>query len=394
MHLIENYSLAAGVKISQPHIEPSFFPVQSEKYITFHNSSGMKSKNYSYYINVFKKLRPILKENNIDIIQIGGDKEEVLEGVIDLTGKTSIRQCAFVIKNSILHLGNDSFSSHLAAFFKVPLVCLYGPVLLETCKPYWGDESKQILLSPDYSNRKPSFSNNEINKRVDEIFPETIIKSCLDLLHIPHSLDSITPIHIGEFFNKHIIEIIPDFKPDSSIKIKEGSLINLRLDYTNNPYMTEYWLQQHNCTIYAEEYIDLKLISQYKNNIYKIFLYVNEHTKLEYIESIISSGIKIKLICKDLNTISNIRLNLFPHNVFDDENLSEKDLDNPGLLCDNNCYYESSISIIKDNKIFPCKIALDKGFEKQSFQPTINEAEFFRDIEYFKIFKDDKNKNN
>ena len=54
MHLIEQYALSCGVKIDKPHIETSFFPVPSEKYITVHASSGMESKNYDYYDDVMK----------------------------------------------------------------------------------------------------------------------------------------------------------------------------------------------------------------------------------------------------------------------------------------------------------------------------------------------------
>ena len=54
MHLIENHALTAGCKISQPHIEPLFYPMEAEKYITIHGGSGMASKNYSYFENVIK----------------------------------------------------------------------------------------------------------------------------------------------------------------------------------------------------------------------------------------------------------------------------------------------------------------------------------------------------
>ena len=52
MHLVENYALTAGVKIDKPHIEPLFYPIDSEKYITLHAGSGMESKNYDYYSNI------------------------------------------------------------------------------------------------------------------------------------------------------------------------------------------------------------------------------------------------------------------------------------------------------------------------------------------------------
>jgi hypothetical protein len=103
----------------------------------------------------------------------------------------------------------------------------------------------------------------------------------------------------------------------------------------------------------------------------------------------LSSGVKLKLLAKDDEHLSNIRLNLFPINVFAEDNFSEKDLDNGDILCDNNCYYESALSIIKDNKIYSSKAALDKGIEKHEKEKTINNPTFFQEINYFKIFKYD-----
>lgn len=389
MHLLENYALTAGVKISRPFIDPSYYPIETCRYITFHNGSGMNSKNYDYFSNVFKLIKPFLIDNNIKIVQIGLEEEMKLKNTIDLRGKTTIRQCAYIIKNSMLHIGNDSFSTHIASFLGVPIVCLYGPVLVDTCKPYWGDKSKQVLLSPDYSNRSPSFSASERDKRVNEIFPDKVSSACLDLLNIKHSLNETSPIHLGAFFNLSIIDIVPDFKPDQSLNIAPRSLINLRLDYTDNPNWTKYWLKNYNCTIFSNKHIDINLLSEFRSKISKIYLTVNKDTKPEYIQSILSSGVKLKLLAKDDEQISNIRLNLFPTNVFPEDNLSEKDLDNQDILCDNTCYYESALSIIKDNKIYSSKAALDKGIEKHEKEKIINDPTFFEEINYFKIFKHD-----
>ena len=390
MHLAENYALTAGAKISQPFIEPAFYPVPAEKYITFHNGSGMLSKNYEYFNNVFDLINPFLSKNNIKVVQIGSGKEPKIKGCIDLIDKTSIRQCAFVLKNSMLHIGNDSFSAHISAFFETPIVCLYGPVLVDTCRPYWGDKSKQVLMSPDYSTRKPSFTSNEVEKRINEIFPNEVAGKCLDLLNIEHSFDSHKPIHLGPSFNTKVIDIIPDFKPNNNIVIQKNSLLNLRLDYTDNPNWIKYWLSRYKCSIISDKKLNLSILSEFKSNISKILLTVNTNTSIEYIQSILSTGIKLKLFANPSDDLSKIRLNLFPNNVFPEDYLDKKDLDNPSILCDNTCYYESSISLIKDNKIYPCKAALDAGIEKQDKQLILDNETFYQEIDYFKIYKYDK----
>jgi len=391
MHLIENYALAAGCKIGEPHIEPLFYPIEYEKYITIHGSSGMNSKNYSYFENVIKLIKPKLEEKEIKIIQIGEKKDAGIKGAESLLGETSLRQTFFVLKNSMLHLGNDSFSTHVSAFYKTPVVALYGPVIMNTCSPYWGDREKQSLISPDYSSRKPSFATKEKRKRVDEIFPDHVASECLRLLGIDSDLGNNKQVHIGEQFHTQIIDIVPDTDPPKTIHIKEGSLINIRADYTDNPYMTEYWLKKHKCTIYLDKEIDLRIIEENKKNIKRIYLFISDTTPEDYIHKIITTGIKLKLLYKG-EDISSIRLKFFHQNIYQDQEISKKDLDNSDDLCHNYTYYESSLNLIKGDKIYPCKAAMDLGLEKSDDQKIIDNKDFYQEIDYFKIYKNDKNK--
>ena len=68
MHLVENYALAAGVKISEPHIDPLFYPVPEGRYMVLHASSGMKSKNYDYYNEVLKLIGKYIEKEKIQIV--------------------------------------------------------------------------------------------------------------------------------------------------------------------------------------------------------------------------------------------------------------------------------------------------------------------------------------
>jgi hypothetical protein len=395
MHLIENYALAAGCKIGTPHIEPLFYPIEHDKYITIHGGSGMDSKNYSYFENVIKLIKPKLKEQGIKILQIGEKKDESIKGAESLLGETSLRQSFFVLKNSMLHLGNDSFSTHVSAFYETPVVALYGPVITNTCSPYWGDKNTQSLISPDYSSRKPSFATKEVTKRVDEIFPDHVASECLRLLNIDNNLSENKPIHIGSNFHTQIIDIVPDSEPPKTIQIKEGSMINIRADYTDNPYMTEYWVRKHKCAIYLNKEIELKLIEENKNNIKIIYLFISDETPEDYINKIISTGVKLKLLYIG-EDISSIRLKFFHQNIYKDQELSKKDLDNPDNLCHNYTYYESSLNIIRGDKIYPSKAAMDLELEKQCnttfLQKIIDNRSFYQEIDYFKIYKNDKDK--
>ena len=390
MHLIENYALAAGCKISEPQIEPLFFPIGFERYITIHGGSGMASKNYSYFNNVIQLIKPELEKKDIGIIQIGEEKDPKIKGATSILGETSLRQTFCVLQNACLHLGNDSFSTHVAAFYKTPVVALYGPVIPNTCSPYWGDPKIQSLISPDYSNRKPSFSTKEEPKRVDEIFPDYVGSECLRLLGLPNNLKHNTPIHLGKMFHTPVIDVVPDSEISKSIVIGENSLVNIRADYTDNPYMTEYWLTNYKCTIFLDKELDINILKQHKEQIKRIYFYISDNTREEYIHQVISTGIKLKFLYTG-EDISSIRLKFFHQNIYQDEILSKKDLDNPAELCDNYTYYESSLNIIKDGKIYPSKAAMELGIEKQDGGKIIDNQDFYQEIDYFKIYKNDKN---
>ena len=59
---------------------------------------------------------------------------------VSLAGKINLRQLAFVLKKCSWALTHDSGVMHLASYFNVPLVALWGPTSLEKYAP-WGQES-------------------------------------------------------------------------------------------------------------------------------------------------------------------------------------------------------------------------------------------------------------
>ena len=144
MHLIEQYALSCGAKIDKPSIEESFYPIQFNKYITLHASSGMGAKNYDYFNDVMKMLYPYLAKNGINVVQIGGKDDPSINLTHGLQGKTSLKQTFYIIKKGILHFGNDSFSCHVASGYDKPLVSLYSVLYKECCGPYWGSKEKQV----------------------------------------------------------------------------------------------------------------------------------------------------------------------------------------------------------------------------------------------------------
>ena len=157
MHLLDTYALNCGVKIDKPYIYTTFYPLGEEKYITIQPFSNYSGKVYDYWNEVINYMQPKLSEHGIRIVQIGKQDDPQLAHCIWTQGSTTIAQASFLIKNSKLHLGVDSFGAHVASAYGRKIVGLYSTNWAENCKPYWSNEEDCVLLEPDRSKRKPSF---------------------------------------------------------------------------------------------------------------------------------------------------------------------------------------------------------------------------------------------
>ena len=180
MKLIETYSRNASVETKNPPILPTqFFPLTTEKYITIQNSSGMDAKNYNLWQNVLNLIIPFLRENNIDVIQLGQGEVQPLNNVINLVNKTNFAQSVYILRNALLHLGNDSFACHVA--HNVPVVSLYGSTSVSVHSPYHF-HPKSIFIESHRFGKSPSFQAQENPKTINLIPPELIAKNILSIL--------------------------------------------------------------------------------------------------------------------------------------------------------------------------------------------------------------------
>lgn len=74
-------------------------------------------------------------------------QQAAVEQVIDLTGQTSLRELAALIKDCAVYISADTGPLHFAAALKKPLVAMYGPTLADRTGPY-GSDKASVLLSP------------------------------------------------------------------------------------------------------------------------------------------------------------------------------------------------------------------------------------------------------
>ena len=151
--LLKTYSLNSGFKIRKCKPLESFYPIP-DKYITIQTSSGMSSKNYDYWLDVLKYIKKDLEDAGYKIVHIGTEGANI-PFAESLIGKTSLHQTNYVLRNSSLHIGNDSFAVHLAGLHETPIVSLYGPTSPENHGPYFKSKNTH-LISSHRNGKNPS----------------------------------------------------------------------------------------------------------------------------------------------------------------------------------------------------------------------------------------------
>lgn len=384
MHLIEQYALSCGVKIDRPHIETSFFPTSYPRYITLHASSGMASKNYDYFQDVIEMIYPTLQEHDIKIIQIGSKDDAKMPFCLHYNGSTTIRQSAYLIQNSLLHFGNDSFSSHVASGFDKKIVCLYSILYKECCGPYWGSKTNHKLIESDRGGLKPTFSNSEPIKTINLIDPEEIAQSILDLLGFKHNLDQLETLHIGVEYHIPTLSVVPNHIMPSSFMA--GQPVNIWGDECFDERNIARWAQDRKCNLFLSDPMDIKLLYKIRSNINLLNYYVSETDTVEYFNQLQNLGIKINLLCKDEEKLKTLRMKFFDWNIHFVKTKTKKDVDNLELLCDNT-RYKCSMKVISNGEIYNSRAAW-KHDHSGDHQKVIDCPEFWQDLNILRIYND------
>ena len=384
-HIAEEYAKSLGCKIGTPVLESHFFPTISDKYITFHtNGKKVPAKHYDYWGAVFLLIKERLKDAGIDIIQTGGPEDPLYPECDYSNLGCSFKQMAYVIKNSELHLGIDSLPMHIASLFNKKIVALFSNLYIENASPLWSSSDNHSLFSPDFSKTKPSFSLAEKEKRINEIKPEDIACSVLDMLDISHDLSSYKTLRLGSHYPNTLLEVIPDFVPHPSYQ--PSSVVNLRCDYGLLEESLPSWFSKQ-VNIMTSKKINISLVASFKENIAGLTLFLEDgEFSSDYLKTLNQLNIKFNLICRDKDKLSGLRLEFFDWTVEEYLQPTKKDIDFESEICHNTFYY-SNKTLISKGKEYSSKAAWIKGVEKTSKdQEIIDTPEFWEEIEHLNIY--------
>ncbi|MBP2627254.1 MAG: lipopolysaccharide heptosyltransferase [Firmicutes bacterium] len=168
-HVVERYLDVArhlGCKVNQVLFPINITESEGQKSEAIANHAGLRLEN-PYVVLApgtnwpskcwppthFAKLADKLYDDNIIPVIIGGPSDKRLAqeiiantGVppVDLTGKTSMKQLAYIIKKSQAFVGGDTGPMHLAVAVSTKVVAMFGPTDPQRNGPY-GDEHKVLL---------------------------------------------------------------------------------------------------------------------------------------------------------------------------------------------------------------------------------------------------------
>lgn len=380
MKLIEAYSTHSCLNIDKPILKDEFYPLVEKDYITFHCGAGegkFTSKVYDYWQHVIYLIKPLITQK---IVQIGGDKEPLIDGVdIDLRGRTKIRQTFYILKHARLHFGNDSFPCHAAGSYNVPIVAVYGSTTINNHGPYWKN-NESILIEADRKGNKPSYSLQEPNKFVNTILPETIANAILKVLGKEKT--SIETLYMGRAACEAAIEYIPNFPFNP--QLFQNIVITARADYHLDENHLFNLVSQRPVNIITDKQLNLGALKSLKRRITMVNYEVKNDSDPVYLEELKRTGVHFKLFTQaPAEEIPALRFKFF-----DVGNLEE--IRYEGEKVEGATHFRTNKILLADGKLFS---SYAHFLEKKSLDSigkpdtVIDRPEFWRDRQFFWLFK-------
>ena len=401
MHLLEKYSLNCGIsplKLEKPYIYTSYYPIECDKYIVIHPSSGMSSKNYSYYQDVIDFIYESVTKAGYKIIQIGEKDDQMLSKCINYQGKTNIHQTCYIIKGSSFFIGNDSFSTHVSSSYGIPSVSLYSIIQPEVCGPYWNN-GKQFTIMAPLNGKKPKYAVDDPERVIDRILPEQILEKMK--LAIPEidisNLKKLESIYFGKNYPRLVMELVPDC--ETEIDKGQGLPLNIRFDYLKSSKISETIveyalinLSKRKCGIVTSRAFNIEKLktANIKENISSFIFHIEKKylsdidNSIQFINDVKNAGINIKiaLIKKDfsqeeLDELKLKFLNLQQISLLDKTNWQQEMRDGRNEKINNLTMFKSCRIIFSRGKNYLSKTAL---LEDKPCQSTEQKLSDIRDL--------------
>jgi hypothetical protein len=399
--LASTYSNALGLQLGEMYIRKQFYPLEFDKYITVQAFSGNQpSKNYDHWNEILSILAPVFEQNGIKIVQIGAKDEPPLPGCVHLMGKTNWPQASYILSNSILHLGADSFGQHVAGALGIPLVVLFGSTDKFCHGAHW--KKAHSFIESHRWGRLPSYGP-ENEKTINLIPVEEVTNSIFKILGASIQLNR-KSLLIGHRFNQPMLEWVPDAILHADFS--KGSVPLARFDLGGSEEVLFQTLQGRKLNILTNRPINPNGLAQLRSNIdiLTIEFTHNSYIDIPYLKALKSIGIKLQCFTLDLDgeELSKKRLEFFDHCQIIKVNHKTRDnfisdsrryLNDPhfNLEIKPSTWFKSNKFLLARGKVYLSKFHYLADLPTEDFSKNVSQVpdheEFWREQDYFYIFE-------
>lgn len=383
----QTYATACGVELpaNAPKFPSTYYPVP-DKYITLQSSGGHPARNYPLFTEVCNLLAQKFAKLGIKIIQLGALTDSKINFCIDLRGKTTFRQSAFVIENALLHMGVDSSLSHLSGINDIPLVVLTPNARPSVVVPHYCNK-KTIAIESDRKGNKPTYMPND--NTISTIKPETVANAVLELLEINERV-VIKTLYIGEHFSKdRVIDFIPNFSITPDVPFISFAKLNCRADLSYSLNDMGRFLHFYRGCIVTKKPVPSQFLQAHKENIVKFVLKLDEGYNKDYVKMLDKSGIDyILTFSGEEKGLNDARLDLLDFNPVFKQMPMKKPVDIEGLTSDT--MVRSSRSVLSKNHLYLSKYHWQKDApfngEPLKIGEAIDSSEFWDSLEHYYLY--------
>jgi len=378
MHKLQSFALSCGSKISKPHIERTFYPVLDRKFICVSQKSLCQSEDYDYYDDVIFHIKPYLEKEGVQIIEIGNSDKNPLFYSKNYRHLNRL-QSSYLISNSLLYLGNLNLYNHIASYYEKPAISPLNNQYHDTIKPYW-DRNNLCKIITAKTNLKPTFSETESPKTINEVPPELISSYVLDSLSISHNLNKIETIYTGDEYKTQIVDLVPGQFNLPSMNLKGA--VNLRMDKFFDLNFLQSCVVLDSINLVMDKHIPLEYLNLIKDKINFISIFIDHKTPKEYIELLSSLGKPLNLLCLDSKKLKEIQLKFIDYQVKVFGKKSKKDLKAKNY---SDLKFLSKRNIIANGKAYNSYLSLSLD---KNISTVKDQKEFWEDLPFCRVFRE------
>jgi hypothetical protein len=384
MNILEKYATNCGVKIREPHVPVSYFPLREQEYIIIDNRCKYNTNIYECFSDVMSYIHPVLKKHEISVYSFDSDENNVIEGALPFIGLFK-KQESYLIKNSRLVLGSDNLSNYIAAAFRVPSIGLYSAYPACSTAPLWGDN--HVVIESHRDGNLPGYGIGESPRTINFIEPEKIANQIFKSLEIDHIVEHET-FYMGDLYPTRVVEVIPDFIPPSS-DFLSGRAVNLRMDYHFDEESAIRWLDNRNLNILTDKPINLNLLKYFKKNIAQLTININDSFDEPYLKQAKAAGINVQIFCENNEKLSDYRFKLFDFDVNESMFKKKDDLGDDLNKINENTKFLSGKVLLSDGKKYSCYEAKKAKKELTGAPEVVYDSnDFWKELDHYRLIND------